>query len=210
MPWNEVGQLASKADVTAVQAQVDAKAPKASPTFTGTVTTLGLKVTSGAAAGKVLTSAADGTASWQDAAAGGGTPGVKVTGYPAGNAPTTPTTSNGNVVAIGHNLPAAVADSGTVVGARAQVTQTAGVALGYQSSSLHGWSTALGAGSKTTAANQVMLGSASETVVAPNKLQIGPDGSLSCTLSTRANGSGKTELIAQFATGAAIVIATQP
>ena len=47
-------------------------APKANPTFTGTVTTPIIKITTGAAAGCVLTSAADGTASWATPSGGGG------------------------------------------------------------------------------------------------------------------------------------------
>ena len=46
-------------------------APKASPTFTGTITAPVIKLTTGAAAGCVLTSAVDGTASWSTPSAGG-------------------------------------------------------------------------------------------------------------------------------------------
>lgn len=48
------------------------------------------------------------------------------------------------------------------------------------------------------------------TMTAEDKVQIGPDSGPLVTLSARTNGSGKTELIAQFATGSPIVIATQP
>lgn len=46
-----------------------ALAPLASPTFTGTVTTPAIKITTGAAANKVLTSDADGDATWETPAA---------------------------------------------------------------------------------------------------------------------------------------------
>lgn len=48
-------------------------APIASPTFTGLVTTPAIKITTGAAAGKVLTSDADGDATWEDVSGGGST-----------------------------------------------------------------------------------------------------------------------------------------
>ncbi|MDH6282789.1 hypothetical protein [Prescottella agglutinans] len=57
--------------ITGLDTTLSGKAPVASPTFTGTVTAPTVKLTSGAAAGKVLTSSADGTASWQAASGGG-------------------------------------------------------------------------------------------------------------------------------------------
>jgi hypothetical protein len=56
---------------SAIQTQLDSKAPIANPTFTGLVTTPAIKVTTGAGAGKVLTSDADGDATWETASGGG-------------------------------------------------------------------------------------------------------------------------------------------
>lgn len=49
------------------------RAPIASPTFTGTLTTPAIKITTGAGAGKVLTSDADGDATWEISTGGGTT-----------------------------------------------------------------------------------------------------------------------------------------
>jgi len=54
-----------------VKEAVDAKAPSASPTFTGTVETPAIKITTGASLGKVLTSDADGNGSWGTIPGGG-------------------------------------------------------------------------------------------------------------------------------------------
>jgi hypothetical protein len=54
---------------SSVQTQLNAKAPTASPTFTGLVTTPAIKITTGASAGLFLTSDADGDASWATASA---------------------------------------------------------------------------------------------------------------------------------------------
>ena len=54
-----------------VKEAVDAKAPSASPTFTGTVETPAIKITTGAGLGKVLTSDADGNGSWGTIPGGG-------------------------------------------------------------------------------------------------------------------------------------------
>lgn len=63
----------AEADVTNLTTDLAAKAPVASPTFTGTVTTPALKVSGGTpGTGKVLTSDATGVATWQAAAGGGG------------------------------------------------------------------------------------------------------------------------------------------
>lgn len=63
----------AEADVTNLTSDLTAKAPVASPTFTGTATTPALKVSGGTpGTGKVLTSDATGVATWQ-AAAGGST-----------------------------------------------------------------------------------------------------------------------------------------
>lgn len=58
-------------DTTGLQAALDAKAPLASPTFTGTLTAAAVKITGGTpASGKVLTSDADGDATWETPAEG--------------------------------------------------------------------------------------------------------------------------------------------
>ena len=62
------GDTANPHEVTA--AQVGA-APDASPTFTGLVTTPAIKITTGAGASKVLTSDADGDATWETPSGGG-------------------------------------------------------------------------------------------------------------------------------------------
>lgn len=54
-----------KGVTSAIQTQLGNKAPLASPTFTGTVTTPAIKITTGAGANKVLTSDADGDATWE-------------------------------------------------------------------------------------------------------------------------------------------------
>ena len=60
------------ADITGLQGDLDAKANLASPTFTGTLTADTVKITGGTpGAGKVLTSDADGDATWQDASPAG-------------------------------------------------------------------------------------------------------------------------------------------
>lgn len=278
---------ANKPVSTAQQTALDAKAPKASPTFTGVVTAPSVKLTSGAGAGRVLTSAADGTASWA-APALSGAPGVVVNGSPVGAAPTgtaaagtgsvavgngakvntsgSGATSYGHVaigdaaavnvtspdngsIAVGAGAAAAeraaavggyaraasdgavlghaaeasgprstavgvsasaAGDGAVAIGRYASASQQDAVAIGNAAKALHSGSFAIGYGAQTTAAAQIMLGNSSRTVVSPNKLQIGPDGALAATLSTRANGSGKTELVVQFATGSPVVIATQP
>lgn len=58
-------------DTTGLQTALDAKAPLASPTFTGTLTAAAVKITGGTpASGKVLTSDADGDATWETPASG--------------------------------------------------------------------------------------------------------------------------------------------
>lgn len=65
----ELGYLSGV--TSAIQTQFNAKAPLASPIFTGTVTTPLIKITGGTpGAGKVLTSDAAGLASWQTASGG--------------------------------------------------------------------------------------------------------------------------------------------
>lgn len=54
---------------SSVQTQINTKAPTASPTFTGLVTTPAIKITTGASAGYFLQSDADGDASWAEASA---------------------------------------------------------------------------------------------------------------------------------------------
>ena len=61
-----------KGVTSGIQTQLGDKAPTASPTFTGTVTTPAIKITTGAGLGKVLTSNADGDATWETPSAGGG------------------------------------------------------------------------------------------------------------------------------------------
>lgn len=59
-------------DITGLQAAIDAKADLAGPTFTATTTFDTVKITGGTpGAGKVLTSDADGDATWQDASPAG-------------------------------------------------------------------------------------------------------------------------------------------
>lgn len=52
------------ADTTGLQTALDAKAPIASPTFTGTVVTPALRVTTSASTGRILTSDGSGNATW--------------------------------------------------------------------------------------------------------------------------------------------------
>ena len=68
--WTLVGSTTAHnhtvADVTGLQAALDAKADVASPTFTGTLTADVIKITGGTpGVGKVLTSDADGDATWE-------------------------------------------------------------------------------------------------------------------------------------------------
>ena len=53
----------------ATRTELNLKAPLANPTFTGLVTTPAIKITTGAGLGKVLTSDADGDATWETAGA---------------------------------------------------------------------------------------------------------------------------------------------
>lgn len=180
------------------------------------------KIPTGAGTGKVLTSAADGTASWE-ASVAGGAPGVVVSGATTGSVAANAQAPEGFSVAIGHEAKA-IRNNAIAIGAAASA-QRGGIAIGYDAKCINAnyaiaigynakapdlQSVAIGFGASTTAANQVMLGAANHTVVSPNKHQIGPDGPLAAVLSTRTNGSGKTELVAQFATGSPVVIATQP
>jgi hypothetical protein len=113
-------------------------------------------------------------------------------------------------------------DDGTAVGRSAHATGERGAAFGenavadgYQSSALgssttanHDYSTALGRDATTTATNQLRLGEVHiemGEITAPSA-----PAANAVRLFARDNGSGKTQLVALFASGSAIVIATQP
>ncbi|MFI8660716.1 hypothetical protein ACIGKR_12060 [Rhodococcus qingshengii] len=211
------------ANVEYLSDALDSKAPKNNPTFTGTVTTPTVKVTTGAGTGKVLTSNADGVATWETPAAGGGSnPAIALTGPTVGSPAGAASADSHSSVVIGNGAKATGFQS-TIVGNSAGYNGTAerstafghqaraayyGTSIGPNAWAQHSESTALGASSSTTKANQVMLGRATETVTMPGKAEIGT-GTAMVTLSTRITG-GKAELVAQFATGSPIVIATQP
>ncbi|MGW6658846.1 hypothetical protein [Rhodococcus sp. NPDC055024] len=177
---------------------LDAKAPKNNPTFTGTVTTPAVKVTTGAGTGKVFTSDGDGVGSWQAAAGGGSAQGVVVTGLSAGAPPSGPTASGNEIVAIGHAA-SATNYAATAVGSSTVASGQVSTAVGTGAKATHVNSTAVGMYATTTANDQVMLGRTTQTVVAPNKFQIG-SGTTMVTLSTRLT-AGKAELIATLPSG---------
>ena len=210
-------------DVEYLSDALDSKAPKSNPTFTGAITTPGLKVTAGAGAGKVLTSDSGGVATWETPASGGGSnPAVVLTGPTVGSPAGAASADSHSSVVIGNGAKATGFQS-TVVGNAAGYNGTAerstafghqaraayyGTAIGPSSWAQHSESTALGTAATTTKANQLMLGKPTQVVTMPGKVEIG-DGTTMVTLSTRLTG-GKAELIAQFATGSPVVIATQP
>jgi hypothetical protein len=61
------GNSVDAAAMNTLGAEVNTKAPTASPTFTGVATTPAIKITTGAAAGKTLVSDPDGDAGWVSA-----------------------------------------------------------------------------------------------------------------------------------------------
>ncbi|MFE5878983.1 hypothetical protein ACFQ6H_27265 [Rhodococcus sp. NPDC056506] len=130
---------------------------------------------------------------------GGGAQGVAVTGLSAGAPPSGPTSAGNEVVAIGHSA-SATSYAATAVGSSTVASGQVSTALGTGAKATHPNSTAVGMYAATTGSNQVMLGRSTYTVVAPNKFQVGPDGSVSCTLSTRLTG-GKAELIVTMPSG---------
>jgi hypothetical protein len=76
--WNGSTQVPTK---NAIYDKIETLAPLASPTFTGTLTTPAIKITGGSpGVGKVLTSDADGDATWETPA-GGGSAAESLVGY---------------------------------------------------------------------------------------------------------------------------------
>ena len=225
----EVGMDIIAWTIGAVVETLRDKVSKDSAVFTAPVEMPGVKITGGdPGVGKVLTSDGSGVGSWQS----GGAAGLKVMGPYLAGAPNsvgpvadpsqTNSTPYGNVligtgsntssnvtVVIGHNS-FVLAQGGTAVGDGAGVGGGAGgaTAVGRFARANQGSSTALGANASTTKMNQVMLGTNLQVVTMPNKAEIG-EGTTMVTLSTRLT-AGKAELVAQFATGGPIVIATQP
>ena len=120
------------------------------------------------------------------------------------------TGANGYAAAIG--FMAAAGNDGTAVGRQSTAGDSASTqgctAIGAKSSATHAQSTALGFSATTTKANQVILGRSTETVTMPGKTEIGT-GAAMVTLSTRIEG-GKAQLVAKFATGDPVIIATEP
>ncbi|AEQ21014.1 Hep_Hag family structural protein [Rhodococcus phage E3] len=211
----------SSEELQALTAAVALKAPLASPAFTGSVTAPVIKLTTGAAAGRVLTSAADGTASW---AAPASPSGLVINGEPVGTPPAGTSAGAGyGSIAMGHGAKVNVGTRSVVIGYEASASNGLTVAIGHQASAssnqttalgdsakaFHQYSTAIGVGATTTGENQLMLGRSSTTVVAPNKLQVGPDGPMAATFFTRTNGGGKLEVVAKSGTDE-IIIATFP
>lgn len=126
-----------ESDVTNLTADLAAKAPLASPTFTGTVLTPALRVSGGTpASGKVLTSDATGIATWQTVSA---------------TASDATTTTNG-IVRLAGDLggTAAAPTVAKVNGITVTGTPTTGQVLTASSTTAATWSTASGGGSALT------------------------------------------------------------
>ena len=61
----------------------------------------------------------------------------------------------------------------TAIGTDSLASEESAVAIGIQASARHKWSVAIGATAKTSADNQIVLGTANETVYIPGKLVVG-------------------------------------
>jgi hypothetical protein len=99
-------------------------------------------------------------------------------------------------------------DGITVVGYRAVAGATNATAIGYQARADHSGGVALGDNTTTTADNQVEIAGRHIEMVEMTAPSAGAANS--SRLFARDNGSGKTQLCVQFATGAVQVIATEP
>ena len=99
-------------------------------------------------------------------------------------------------------------DGITCVGYRATAGAANATALGYQARADHSGGVALGGNTTTTADNQVEIAGRHIEFVEMTAPAAGAADS--ARLFARDNGSGKTQLCVQFATGAVQVIATQP
>ena len=99
-------------------------------------------------------------------------------------------------------------DGITTVGYRAVAGAANATALGYQARADHSGGVALGDNSTTTADNQVEIAGRHIEMVEMTAPSAGAANS--ARLFARDNGSGKTQLCVQFATGAVQVIATEP
>lgn len=117
-----------KGVTSAIQTQMNLKAPLASPTFTGLVTTPAIKITTGAGTGKVLTSDADGDATWETASSGGATVTVLVPnptqGVDGGSLATVTYNSNTTGYTVSYDVPFAI----TVTSIDIRASGTAGTA----------------------------------------------------------------------------------
>jgi hypothetical protein len=99
-------------------------------------------------------------------------------------------------------------DGITTVGYRAVAGAANATALGYQARADHSGGVALGDNTTTTAINQVEIAGRHIEMVEMTAPSAGAANS--ARLFARDNGSGKTQLCVQFATGAVQVIATEP
>jgi hypothetical protein len=90
-------------------------------------------------------------------------------------------------VALGHRS-AAAGDSGTALGNSTVASGSAATALGWLSSAAHASATAIGQSATTTAANQIMMGTATEQVYIPGTLRIPTGGTAGYFLTSDANG----------------------
>jgi len=99
-------------------------------------------------------------------------------------------------------------DGITTVGYRAVAGAANATAIGYQARADHSGGVALGDNSTTTADNQVEIAGRHIEMVEMTAPSAGAANS--SRLFARDNGSGKTQLCVQFATGAVQVIATEP
>lgn len=83
-----------------------------------------------------------------------------------------------NATAVGESVAAQGANS-TAAGGNATATEDHATALGYSASAQHAHATAVGADAATSEPNQVVLGTATDTVLVPNAMVIpGPGGVL--------------------------------
>lgn len=117
--------------------------------------------------------------------------------------------TNTKSIAIGFDAQATSAQNNVTIGEGSRVTSNGGVTLGAESITSHALSVALGAVVSTTANSQVAVGTKHFEL-----LELAADAAAgaanSARLYVRDNGSGKTQLVVRFATGAIQVIATEP
>lgn len=174
------------------------------------VSSTGQSVVIGDGAAAVAVSVAIGDAASVTGAGGTGVgKSVSVTGQLAtaiGHSAQATTTKN---VAIGWDARATTDVNNVALGEGTRSTANGSTALGAESVAGHALSVALGAVSTTTATSQIATGARHIEM-----LELASDAAAGATNSARIyardNGSGKTQIVVRFATGAIQVLATEP